>query len=126
MDCICPKSWNCPFSVRMLLKSTCTVSPEISHRYGGAAYEVFYYAARQVMRAGCPLILESNFTPQSADVLKPIIESFGYEGFTFLFDANLKCCTGGSWSVNVDTTDFGRVDYEALDRLAKEFLQSGA
>lgn len=66
------------------------VSPEISRLYGAAAYEVFYYAAGQVMRAGSPLILESNFPPQSAKILDSMLLDYGYEALTFLFDGQLE------------------------------------
>lgn len=66
------------------------VSPEVSHLYGAAAYEVFYYAVRQVMQSGYPLILESNFPPQASQILGPMLSEYGYQSLTFLFDADLK------------------------------------
>ena len=66
------------------------VSPEVSRLYGAAAYEVFYYAAGQVMRAGSPLILESNFPPRSAERLNSMLMDYGYEDLTFLLDGRLE------------------------------------
>lgn len=66
------------------------VDQETSHRYGAAAYEVFYYAARQVMCCRYPLILESNFPPQAAEVLRPMLSQYGYQPLTLLFDADLN------------------------------------
>ena len=139
------------------------VSAEVSHLYGGAAYEVFYYAAEQVMYSGYPLILESNFPPDSAEILRGLLARYQYEPFTFLFDADIRVLhkrfverdhtperhaglvsksgiyedfevfsqavlplrdfSVGGKGKRVDTTEFKKVSYPELDKIAEAFLK---
>lgn len=59
-------------------------------RYGIAGYGVLYYVAEAMMKVGSPLILESNFTPQSEEALRRLIQRYGYAALTILFGGDMR------------------------------------
>ena len=42
------------------------------------------------MKADVSFVLESNFSPTSADVLLPLVQQYHYQALTVLFDADIK------------------------------------
>jgi len=42
------------------------------------------------MKANASFVLESNFTPSSADILLPLVREYKYAALTILFDAEIK------------------------------------
>lgn len=63
---------------------------EEKRRFGVVAYDVAYYFAEELMKAGNCFVFESNFTPASAEILIPLMEKYGYGGVTVLFDAPME------------------------------------
>lgn len=67
-----------------------TSKRENEQLYGMASYSVFYHIAEQLMKADISFVLESNFTPYSAEVLSPLVQKYGFRAITVLFDADIK------------------------------------
>ena len=63
---------------------------ENSKLYGAASYSVFFHIAECLMKADVSFVLESNFSPASADVLLPLVQQYHYRALTVLFDADIK------------------------------------
>jgi len=63
---------------------------EISKLYGMASYSMLFHFAECLMKAGVSFVLESNFTPVSADFLLPLVQKYGYRALTVLFDADMQ------------------------------------
>ena len=61
-----------------------------SQLYGAASYSVFYHVAECLMKADVSFVLESNFTPGSADILLPLVREYNYRGLTVLLDADIR------------------------------------
>ncbi len=132
-----------------------------SRLYGNASYAVFFHFAECLMKAGVPLVLESNFTVECKDILEPLVEKYGYRALTVMFDADMRvlherflkrdvtderhpglAASTGFFDdfdvfangtaplrlfsigerLDVDTTDFSRVDYAAIDEKVATFL----
>jgi len=67
-----------------------TLQRENSQLYGAASYSVFFHIAECLMKAGVSFVLESNFTPASADVLLPLVKKYEYSPLTVMFDADMR------------------------------------
>ncbi len=67
-----------------------TAVRENSRLYGAAAYDLLFFFAQELMRAGTSFILESNFAAAAQDVLLPFIQTYAYDALTVLFDADMK------------------------------------
>jgi len=67
-----------------------TSKHENSKLYGTASYSVFFHIAECLMKADVSCVLESNFTPYSADVLLPLVQKYNYRALTVLFDADIE------------------------------------
>jgi len=67
-----------------------TSKRENSQLYGAASYSVFFHIAECLMKADTSFVLESNFSPASADVLLPLMQQYNYKALTVLFDADIK------------------------------------
>ena len=74
-----------------------TSAEENSKLHGRAAYKVFYHVAESLMKSGTSFVAESNFPPFSAEILRPMVENYGYRALTVLLDADMevlymRCC----------------------------------
>ena len=91
-----------------------TSKRENSQLYGAASYSVFFHISECLMEVDVSFVLESNFTSASADILIPLVEKYSYPLRSF--------CVGEK--ITVDTTDFSKVDYNKIDKLAKNFIEN--
>ncbi|MCL1788187.1 MAG: ATP-binding protein [Defluviitaleaceae bacterium] len=67
-----------------------TAKRENSQIYGGASFAITFHMAGCLMRAGTSFVLEGNFTPASADILRPLVTAYEYLPLTVMFDAEMK------------------------------------
>lgn len=63
---------------------------EDKRKIGVVSYDVLYYEAEELMKAGCSFVLESNFVTQSSDILKKLILNYNYNSITIRFETDLK------------------------------------
>jgi len=61
-----------------------------SKLYGSASYSVFFHIAECLMKVDVSFVLESNFTPDSAEILAPLVQKYNYRALTVLFDADME------------------------------------
>lgn len=61
-----------------------------SQKYGSLAYDVSYYFCEMLMKINQTLIFESNFVNQCADILRPMVDKYGYKVITVLFNGNIE------------------------------------
>lgn len=59
-----------------------------SRKFGGLAYDLAYHFCESLMQAGGPVIMESNFTGDSGEIIGRLAERYGYRTITVLFDGD--------------------------------------
>ena len=59
-------------------------------KIGVHSYAVFYYIMEMQMKVGMPLIVESNFTKESVDIIKKLINKYDYNSITVRFEGDLQ------------------------------------
>jgi len=63
---------------------------EESIKYGSLAYDISYAVAEELMKVGTPFVFESNFCSVSAEMLRPLVETYRYTTVTVLLDADVE------------------------------------
>ncbi len=63
---------------------------EAKRKMGASSYAVFYYVIEEQMRAGLPMVVESNFVKESVPILKNLLDKYGYKRVTVRFESDLK------------------------------------
>lgn len=62
---------------------------ESKRRIGSTSYDVFYYIIEEQMKAGMPLVAESNFTEESIPMIKALLNKYNYKCVTVRFTGDL-------------------------------------
>lgn len=57
---------------------------------GNASMEIMYYVAEQLMKAGCPFILENNFEYASECGIKTLLEKYQYSALTIILTGDYQ------------------------------------
>lgn len=58
-----------------------------TQKYGGLAYDLSFHFCEMLMKSGQAIIFESNFNT-CPDILKSMVNKYGYKVITILFDGN--------------------------------------
>jgi predicted kinase len=134
---------------------------EWSKKIGGASYDVLYYIAESILRAGKSLIIETNFNPKFANQkLLELQEKYHFtpvqircfadgevlferfkaraestdrhpghidgenldEWRPILLQGKIEALHVGGEALDVDTTDFDKMDYERIVRVIKSAI----
>ena len=98
-------------------------SREEKVKLGTAAMEIMYDTAEQLMKSGQPFLLENNFENASKAGLDAILDKYAYKAITVILTGDTKIMdtfTANGPQIIVDTTDYSRVDREALVRRIRE------
>jgi len=59
-------------------------------KFSEVTFNIMCHIAEQSMKAGAPLILESNFRPADGEKLLPLIQKYGYTPITITFTGDLQ------------------------------------
>ncbi len=59
-------------------------------KVGAHSYAILYYIMEMQMKVGMSLIVESNFTKESADIIKKLINKYNYNSITLRFEGDLQ------------------------------------
>ena len=70
------------------LRYDATIRAE-TQKFGGVAYDLSFYMCEELMKAGLPLIFESNFGAKCPETLERLVETYDYPVLTFLFDGDV-------------------------------------
>ena len=60
-----------------------------TQKFGGVAYDLSFHMIEELMKAGMPLIFESNFGAKCPETLEKLVETYDYPVLTFLFDGDV-------------------------------------
>ncbi len=63
---------------------------ESKRRIGEISYKIFYQIIEEQMKAGLPIMAESNFTKESIEIIKNLLNRYSYSSITLKFDADVS------------------------------------